>query len=410
MRHSRRWATVADFLRPSLGADMESGIVTEWKIAPGDAVKRGDIVAEVETAKADIEIEVFEDGVIAELLAQEGERVAVGTPIARIVADSDAAAVVEAPVPPPRDGAAPVSPPPAAPVPPPPAAPVVPPEGSPAHHPRVSPVARRAADALHVDVSALHGSGPGGAISKRDVEQAAGSVAEPEEAVAAPEGDKASAMRAAIAALMARSKREVPHYYLDHEIDMSVAAAWLREHNAAAPMADRLIPGVLLLKAAARAARQVPELNGFWIDGSFRPADDVHLGVAVSLRTGGLVAPAIHHADEQALGDLMTALRDLARRARAGRMRQSEMADPTITVTSLGDQGVDAVHGVIYPPQVALVGFGRIHEAPRASGGMVGAREVVRATLAADHRASDGYSGARFLKAVDDFLQRPEEL
>jgi pyruvate dehydrogenase E2 component (dihydrolipoamide acetyltransferase) len=217
-------------------------------------------------------------------------------------------------------------------------------------------------------------------------------------------------MRAAIGALMARSKREIPHYYLEHDVDMSTAMAWLRDRNSGRPVAERLIAGVLLLKAAALAAREVPELNGFWVDDGFRPAGAVHLGVAVSLRSGGLVAPAIHDADAKPLDALMADLRDLVRRARAGRLRQTEMADPTLTVTSLGDQGVDAVHGVIYPPQVALAGFGRVAERPWAHDGMVGARDVVRATLAGDHRASDGYSGARFLRAVDRVLQTPEEL
>jgi pyruvate dehydrogenase E2 component (dihydrolipoamide acetyltransferase) len=275
----------------------------------------------------------------------------------------------------------------------------------------VSPVARRAAAALHVDVEALHGTGPGGAVSKRDVERAAHAEPEaPAERGGGGDGDRAAAMRAAIAALMARSKREIPHYYLEHDIDMSPALAWMREHNASRPISERMVAGALLLKAAALAAREVPELNGFWVDDSFRPGSGVHLGVAVSLKAGGLVAPAIHDADAKPLGELMSALRDLTRRARAGRLRQSEMSDPTLTVTSLGDQGVDAVHGVIYPPQVALVGFGRVSERPWARDGMVGAREIVRATLAGDHRASDGYSGARFLRAVERLLQTPEEL
>jgi pyruvate dehydrogenase E2 component (dihydrolipoamide acetyltransferase) len=217
-------------------------------------------------------------------------------------------------------------------------------------------------------------------------------------------------MREAIGALMARSKREIPHYYLTHEIDMTNGLAWMRERNAGRLLSERLVPGALLMRAAALAAREVPELNGFWEAGGFQAADHVHLGVAVSLRGGGLVAPAIHDADTKDIDELMATLRDLVRRARGGRMRQSEMSDPTITVTSLGDQGVDSVTGVIYPPQGALVGFGRVTERPWARDGMVGSREAVTATLAADHRASDGHTGARFLRKVDALLQHPEEL
>jgi pyruvate dehydrogenase E2 component (dihydrolipoamide acetyltransferase) len=185
--------------------------------------------------------------------------------------------------------------------------------------------------------------------------------------------------------------------------------AWLREVNDRRTVSERLLPAALLLKATAKAAREFTALNGFWEDG-FRPSAAVHLGVAVSLRGGGLVAPAIHDADQLALGDLMGTLRDLVARSRKGQLRSSEMADPTITVTNLGDQGVDEVHGVIYPPQVALVGFGRIAERPWARDGLIGARPLVRATLAGDHRASDGLVGARFLATIDRLLQTPEEL
>jgi pyruvate dehydrogenase E2 component (dihydrolipoamide acetyltransferase) len=217
-------------------------------------------------------------------------------------------------------------------------------------------------------------------------------------------------MRRAIAALMARSKREIPHYYLATNIDLRQALGWLERENAERSVANRLLPAALLLKAVALAIHEVPEMNGFMAAEEFTPSQAVHLGVAISLRQGGLIAPAIHDADKRSLGELMSALRDLVSRARAGKLRGSEMADPTITVTNLGDQGVEAVYGVIYPPQVALVGFGRVTERPWAAGGMVGARPVVTATLAADHRASDGHRGGLFLAAIDRLLQQPEAL
>ena len=217
-------------------------------------------------------------------------------------------------------------------------------------------------------------------------------------------------MRDAIAALMARSKREIPHYYLQTEIDMSRALGWLHEENLRRPVTERLLSSVLLLSAVAHAVVEMPELNGFWVDGAFRPADGVHLGVAISLRGGGLIAPALHHADHKSLDELMAGVRDLVGRARTGRLRGSEMSDPTITVTNLGDRGVDLVHGVIYPPQVALVGFGAVRERPWAADGMLGVRPVVIATLAADHRASDGHAGSRLLTLIDHRLQEPEQL
>jgi pyruvate dehydrogenase E2 component (dihydrolipoamide acetyltransferase) len=216
-------------------------------------------------------------------------------------------------------------------------------------------------------------------------------------------------MRQSIGELMARSKHEIPHYYLATTIDLGASLAWMADTNATRAVSERLLPAALLLKATALATRDVPAMNGFFDDG-FHAAAAVHLGVAVSRRGGGLVAPALHDADQLDLSALMAGLRDLVGRARAGRLRASEMADPTITVTNLGDQGVEEVFGVIYPPQVALVGFGKIAERPWACGGLLGVRPVVRATLAADHRASDGHDGARFLAAIDRLLQNPEAL
>ena len=216
-------------------------------------------------------------------------------------------------------------------------------------------------------------------------------------------------MRQAIARLMARSKREIPHYYVSSTVDMTSALTWMHERNRELAVSERLVPAALLLKAAALAARRVPGVNGYWTDDQFRPAEAVHLGLAISLRGGGLLTPAIHDAAELPLSELMSGMRDLVIRARAW-LRGSELTDATITVTNLGDQGVESVFGVIYPPQVALVGFGKITDRPVAVGGLIGVRPVVVTTLAADHRASDGYTGARYLTALSDLLQKPGEL
>lgn len=389
---------MAEFRMPALGADMEFGALLEWRVKPGDAVKRGDIVAVVDTSKAEIEVEVFEDGVIDELLVAEGtKRVPVGTVLAtlRAGAGEESSAVAE--------GASAV-----------------------AYRPRVSPLARRAAQELGVELRDVHGSGVEGAITRADVERAArpepshasegltpGSQAPAIVEASAPAsqlGERQAAMREAIGSLMARSKREVPHYYLQREIDLSAALGWLEQENSTRTPAERVLPAAVLLAAVARACAETPAMNGFWVEGSFRPAAAVHLGVAISLRGGGLVAPALRDAADKSVPELMSGLLDLVRRARGGRLRASEMSDPTITVTNLGEQGADLVYGVIYPPQVALVGFGAIAERPRAIGGMLAARPVVQATLAADHRASDGHAGSRFLALVDQRLQKPHDL
>jgi pyruvate dehydrogenase E2 component (dihydrolipoamide acetyltransferase) len=224
-----------------------------------------------------------------------------------------------------------------------------------------------------------------------------------------PAAPPADAMRATIAATMTRSKREVPHYYLTNTVDLSRALAWMRERNRDLPVAERLVPAALVLHAVARAVAATPALNGFFVDGAFRPGGGVHVGVAISLRGGGLMAPAILDADQLSVEETMQRLKDLVARTRAGRLRSRELSDPTITVTNLGDQGVESVYGVIHAPQVALVGVGKVVERPWAADGMVGARPVTTMTLSADHRVTDGFTGARFLALVDEHLQHPEE-
>ena len=166
----------------------------------------------------------------------------------------------------------------------------------------------------------------------------------------------------------------------------------------------------MLLKGVARALGQAPEFNGYFTAEGFRPGAGIHIGTAIAIRGGGLVAPAIHDADKLSLDEMMARLRDLVARARNGALRSSELSDPTITVTNLGDRGVETVFGVIYPLQVALVGFGMPVERPWAVGGEITARRVLTATLAADHRASDGHRGALFLADIDRRLQSPETL
>ena len=409
---------------PSLGADMEVGTILQWLVKPGDVVKRGDLVAVVDTEKATIEIEVFQPGVIESIVVGEGREVPVGTVIAMIRADGEVAAPAAAkPAAAPSVTAAP--PPPLPPVPKPAEVPA-PPKPSPApHRLRVSPLAMRVALDFKVDLSTIKGTGPDGAITKADVERTAKAPhgipraeAPPSPAVSKPLIPKAVpgkidhhvAMRRVIASAMARSKREIPHYYLATTIDMSRAQAWLQAENLRRPVAERILYSVLLLKAVARAIHEIPEMNGYWVDGAFKPAAAVHVGVAISLRKGGLIAPAIHDVDQKSLGQIMADLRDLVKRVRAETLRSSEIADATITVTSLGEQGVETVFGIIYPPQVALVGFGKIGERPWASNGMLGVKPVIAATLAADHRASDGHRGGLFLAAIDRFLREPEKL
>jgi pyruvate dehydrogenase E2 component (dihydrolipoamide acetyltransferase) len=380
---------MSEFRMPSLGADMEAGTLVQWLKQPGDVLARGDIIAVVDTEKGAIEIEVFEDGVLDRLLVAPGEKVPVGTPLALLT---------------PAAGAAPSRAPVAA------GAIVEPPH----HAVKASPAARKAAEALKIDLASVTGTGSGSAITREDVEHAAARYPAPPPGPTAPvqssQTERMAAMRSAIAAAMSRSKREIPHLYLSTTIEMTNALAWLATENQKRSVERRLLPIVLLVKAVAGAVGDVPGLNGFWVDAAFRAGAGVHVGCAIALREGGLVAPAIHDADRKDVDTVMAELLDLVARARGGTLRSSELADPTITVTNLGDLGVDAAFAVIYPPQVAIVGFGRTMPRPWVVEGRVESRTVLTATLSADHRAVDGRRAGQFLSAVARRLQAPEQL
>lgn len=374
---------------PSLGADMREGTLVAWKVKPGDRVKRGQIIAEVATDKGDIEIEVFEDGVVTEILVEPDRIVPVGEVLARIATDTSPVPV----------GAPP---------------PLAPPPSTATERARATPIARRLALERGLDLATIRGTGPGGAITREDVDKASPGRPESPESPESKESPRVvvatPGIRQAIAAAMAKSNREIPHYYLETRIDMKRTLDFLAARNETLPLEERLLPVVALLKAVALGLREVPELNGYWIEEGLKRQDEIHIGFAVSLRSGGLLLPAIHDVDRKSLPQLMASLRDLVTRARAGRLRSSELTDGTVTVTNLGDLGVETVYGVIYPPQVALVAFGKILDRPWAENGMVGVRPIVSATLAGDHRATDGRRGAQLLEALARRLQQPETL
>ncbi|OHC64203.1 MAG: branched-chain alpha-keto acid dehydrogenase subunit E2 [Rhodocyclales bacterium RIFCSPLOWO2_02_FULL_63_24] len=384
-----------EFKLPSLGADMDEGTLLEWKVGVGDTVKKGQVVAIVDTSKAAVDVECWQEGRIGRLLAEVGQKMPVGTVMATLLeADETVGADATA-------QQAPVTP--------------AAPPATPLARRMISPAARKHAAEKGIDLDSIVGSGPRGAVTLEDVEKAAADRASAAAAKPADRAiDRTAEMRKTIAAAMSRSKREIPHYYVAEDIPLAKALAWLQAANAQRPMSERLLPATLLLKAVALALRRFPELNGYWrqeggISG-FVAATGIHLGVAISLRQGGLIAPALLDADRKPLTQLMQELADLVKRTRAGSLRSSEMNEATITVTNLGDQGTQLVFGVITPPQVALVGFGRVAERPWAENGGLKVLPVVTASLAADHRVSDGHRGALFLLELKELLQRPEEL
>ncbi len=386
---------------PALGADMEAGTLVEWLVKPGDRVKSGDVIAVVETQKGAIEVEVFLEGVVSNILIPEGERVPVGTVLAQIDGAPGAAPppLIEPAVAALKPGPQILA-----------QAPPTPVIAAPSSRLKITPAARRRAAALSLDPAMiLKGTGVEGSIRLADVETYA-SGAKLVQRPAKKKGLDLSQMRQAIAAAMGRSKREIPHYYLTETVDLNTASTWIERYNAEKPPVERILPAVLFLKAAALALREQPQLNGAYENGAFIPSSSIHVGWAISLRGGGLIAPAIRDTDRKSLAELMAAMRDLVERARRGNLRSSELTSPTITVTSVGDRGAESVTGIIYPPQVAIVGFGRVVTRPWVVDGRIETRPLVTVSLAADHRVTDGHIGGLYLAAVGRLLQEPDKL
>jgi pyruvate dehydrogenase E2 component (dihydrolipoamide acetyltransferase) len=388
-----------DFLMPSLGADMEAGTLIEWRKKPGETVKRGDIIAEVETQKGLIEIEVFEEGVIGELLIKEGTKVPVGTVMATInpststletketTAEKTAIAIqpTEEKIIKKTAG-----------------------EKFEEKQIKASPLAKRIAAENNIDLSQLQGTGEGGAITKEDIKNAIAQkekITKPEEKMSL----QLEAIRLAVAAAVSKSNKEIPHYYLEKKIDMTKALTWLRESNSKRPIQKRLLPAALIIKATAKSLVDFPNLNAIW-DNGVQPKKEINIGFVVSLRSGGVIVPTIRNADLKSIDEIMEALNDIIPRARAMKLRSSDLTDSTITITSLGEGGADMVFGVIYPPQVAIVGFGGSSQQAVVDNGMLGIRSVFTATLAGDHRVTDGLTGSDFLSTLNNYLQNPESL
>ena len=388
------------FKMPSLGADMKSAVLMEWKVKPGDTVNKGDIIAEVETSKGVIEIEVFESGVVEKLLVEEETECEVGAPLAEIRAEGEAAAKpVPEPAPEPKKEK-------------PKSRTKLPesklPESPGTERPRISPAARKRALELGVDLTALAATVKG-EIHLEAVEAAAGKTPGTQTPGTQTPGT-ADPMRQAIAAAMSKSNAEIPHYYLSTSINMTPALKWLEAENAKRSIKERILPAALMIRAVVKALQKVPELNGFWTDGGHQVSPEIHPGIAIALRSGGLITPALLDMQDKDLTATMANLGDLITRTRAGKLRSTELTKQTITITNLGDLGVERVYGVIYPPQVAIVGLGRIMDAPWAEGDTLAVRKVMQATLAGDHRATDGRTGALFLDTLNKLLQNPEGL
>jgi pyruvate dehydrogenase E2 component (dihydrolipoamide acetyltransferase) len=408
-----------DYELPSLGADMDAGRVVEWIVSVGDVVHRGDVVARVETEKSDIDIEIWRDGVVETMLVEIGAEIAVGTPILRLALDERAVDVDQLEESEQLERAGAVG---GVRTPPWPSVDMerhaTPERRTTAGRPVVlaSPLARRLAVRHGVALADVAGTGPRGAVVSADIQRCLEPTDDVPRITASPRPDDSSRsgtvdpMRRLIAERMAQSNRDIPHYYLQRDIDVTALTNWLQRENSTRDVSGRLLPAAALVRAVALAVRRHPELNGYWKHDRFEAGESINVAMAISLRRGGLVTPSVNDADTCSLDDTMARLKELVAASRTGSLRSSWMTGATITVTNLGDHGADLVHGVISPPQVALVGFGRPVERPWVVDGQLAIRTVMTATLAADHRATDGVTGSRFLTTLSELLEDPEEL
>jgi len=408
---------ISEVVMPQMGADMQEGTILRWLKREGDAVRRGEIIAEIETDKANVEIEAYESGILRRILLPEGTTVPVGQVIAIIAAPEDDVSRYEreaAPV-----AAAGVTPPkPAAAVPERPAAAAEAPTAE-AGRVRASPAARRLAEELGVDLSRVQGTGPDGRILRRDVEAAAKAleaapVAEAAPPAAAPAEAPAAApamsrMRQAIARRMTQSKREAPHYYLTMDIDMTEAERLRRQLNEAAEGEVHISVNDVIVKAVAKALRRHPIFNSWFVDGRVQQQEALNIGVAVALEEG-LIAPAILDCGRKSLAEIARASRDLAERARSGVLKAEEYSGATFTVSNLGMYEVETLIAIIPPPQAAILGVGVVRKVPVVRDGENVVREQMKVALSADHRVTDGAQGARFLAELRNFLENPISL
>jgi pyruvate dehydrogenase E2 component (dihydrolipoamide acetyltransferase) len=452
---------ISEVVMPQMGADMKEGTVLRWLKNEGDEVQRGEIIAEIETDKANIEIEAFDSGVFRKVLVSEGETVEVGTVIAVIAAPSDDISSYEtgerrtsaAPADQAAQAARPAQPPPVAAEPasgqeaPAPSPAYGAPEPSPAvpraparaetapaatrvdgRH-RASPVARRLAEDLGIDLSTVRGSGPDGRIVRRDVEEAkakGGAAPAPQAAAPRPAAPGAapaprtplpaagsvtdvplSRMRQTIARRMAQSKRDAPHYYLTVDVDMTEAVRMRAQINDGLGESGRVSINDLLIQASVRALQRHPNFNSWWVEDHLQVHGRINIGIAIAL-DDGLIAPAVLDCQAKPLTQTSREARDLAERARGGAaLTPDEYTAGTFTITNLGAFGVDSLIGIINPPQTAILGVGRVQERPVVLEGQVTARSMMTLALSADHRATDGAEGARFLATLKDLLEKP---
>jgi pyruvate dehydrogenase E2 component (dihydrolipoamide acetyltransferase) len=311
---------------PSLGADMDKGKLLNWRIHIDDHIEKGQIIADIETQKAAVEIESFKNGIIKKIIAKEGDVIPVGQTIAEMEIEEQ------------------------------------------------KPKKESLTNLTSIKLDS-----------------------------ATPSTSNLN-IREAIAKAMSKSKKEIPHYYLKTSIEINDLLAWLDRENEKRSLADRILISAIFVKALAIALKKHPEMNGLYTNNQFYASQETNINLAISLKDGGVIVPALLNTESKNLDQINKDLKDLIERTRDHKLKQKELTDGTITLTILGELGVEEVYGVIFPPQVALLGIGSIHKEVVAKDNQPKIVNVIKVSLAADHRVSDGIIGSKFLKAFGKAL------
>ncbi|MDI2032760.1 pyruvate dehydrogenase complex dihydrolipoamide acetyltransferase [Saccharopolyspora sp. TS4A08] len=415
---------MTDIQMPRLSDTMEEGVIANWHKQVGDKVARGEVVAEIETDKALMELEAYDDGVLEKILVEAGTTVAIGTPIA-VLGDGSGAAAEAAPAAPapaaaepaPAEAAAPAATPAAASAPAEPAAPAE--SGS---KPKASPLAKAVAKEKGVDLGSVQGTGPGGRIIRADIEAAASAApaaAAPAAAPAAQAGAPAVAsddveeiplsnIRKVTAKRLTESKQNAPHFYLTSAIDVTELLEFRASLNERLQAADgpKVSVNDLIVKAVATSLRANPSVNVSFAGDKMLQHKRINLGVAVAI-DGGLVVPVVKDADRKSVTEIATESRELAGRAREGKLKLDEMSGGTFSISNLGMFGIEQFSAVINPPEAAILAVGAARDEVQVRDGEFVARKILRVTLSADHRAVDGAVGAAFLQQFTSLLEDP---
>lgn len=425
---------------PKMSDTMEEGIVVKWLKHEGEQVRTGDVIAEIETDKAVLELEAHAAGVLRKIIVPEDSKVPVGEPIAVIGApDEDISSLTVGSTGSSTTSAQPM----------PTAAAVAPQPVSPtssagaqeeAARERIdaSPLARRMAEEAGIDIAQVRGTGPGGRVVKRDIETSIeqqstltrqrpfapipetasrGGGAPPGPAAPAPslaaateyEEHELSSMRKTIARRMVQSKTNAPHFYMTIEIDMEPTIALRNSLNELIEDESKISFNDMILKAAALALRRFPRMNVSYIEDRLRMHHRVHIGVAVALEEG-LITPVIRDCDRKSVGEIAREARELSERARARRLKPEEYTGGTFSVSNLGMYGVEEFGAIINPPEAAILAVGAVRSQPVVIDGQLAVGQRMKVTLSCDHRAVDGASAAQFLQLLKQLLERPLQL